>query len=213
MATTGTSPQFRTQLIKQNPEARYYEPLPNPYDPAWHGTKHVTGVVKGVDVARRRFDFIASFEQTDRHGEIVSIAGLDTTDYERNPVLLDSHDHGKVIGKTLALKKRSIDGTPALTGTAEMLPPGIARVDEAWSLIKSGALSAVSIGFMPLKKVKDTFTASSLLELSAPQKDLWVEITPMGIDAVRVGTCWGCTSESLGRRQHDAPDVHPAPDF
>ena len=60
--------------------------------------KDIVGI-KSVDTDRRRITFIASHELPDRDGEVVRVAGIDTSDFMKNPVLLANHDSWFSIGK------------------------------------------------------------------------------------------------------------------
>lgn len=104
---------------------------------------------KGFDAATRSQRFIMSSESVDRYGDIVRQAGLDITDFEKNPVGLAFHDHRKPIGwwsdvtKVSGAKKRT-------EGTITLHPAGTTEeVDEVGALLAANAIKACSIGFMP----------------------------------------------------------------
>lgn len=77
-----------------------------------------------------------STENRDRHGDIVSPDGCDTTQLQ---VLLEGHDHDKPVGRLIDVERR---------------PEGIyARfkviADDCWKKVKAGLYPAFSIGFIP----------------------------------------------------------------
>jgi HK97 family phage prohead protease len=115
---------------------------------------------------------VASDSSIDRDGEIIDPAGLDTTNYERNPVLLYAHDYrSDPIGKTIAIKK---DGSRVLF-TPQLAIDISERAKMYFQMIKEGVLNAFSIGFIA-KEWTDRanadgsstriFTKTELLEIS-----------------------------------------------
>lgn len=132
------------------------------------------GEVRQVDSERRRIVGIGSQEVLDREGDIIRIDGLDTANFERNPVLLANHDHGFPLGRVTALRIERRENVPTLVFEAEILPAGTSpRVDETWAAIAGGARNGVSIGFTPrqIEPIPGTrgviFTRAELLEVSS----------------------------------------------
>ena len=88
-------------------------------------------------------------DSIDRDGEVVIPAGMNSKDYEANPVLLYEHDVKQPIGKMLKMRRgdRSIDADFALAPrpdnhVGEWFPDTVA------SLMAFGALNTMSIGFL-----------------------------------------------------------------
>lgn len=115
---------------------------------------------------------VASDASVDRDGDIVDVTGMDTTNYERNPVILYAHDyHSDPVGKTISLKK---DGSRLLF-TPQFAVNISERAKMYFEMIKEGVLSAFSIGFI-VKEWTDRansdgsttriFTKTELLEIS-----------------------------------------------
>lgn len=115
---------------------------------------------------------VATDNTIDRDGEIVDASGLDTKNFERNPVLLYAHDYrSDPIGKVLEIRKE---------GDRVLFQPQLAidispRAKMYFEMIKAGILNAFSIGFIP-KEWSDranpdgsttrVFTKTELLEIS-----------------------------------------------
>jgi hypothetical protein len=104
----------------------------------------------------------------------VIIDGIDTTRFMQNPVMMLSHSYqGAPVARVTSLYKSQYDGVPALLGTAHF-PPGRQQSDEALADVRSGLLSAVSIGFLAHEAIGRTLpgqkgrtiTRSELLEIS-----------------------------------------------
>lgn len=115
---------------------------------------------------------VATDSSVDRDGEIIETAGIDTTNFEKNPVLLYAHDYrsdpiGKVLqiikeqGRMLFKPQFAVDASP--------------RAKQYFELVKGGFLNAFSIGFIPKKwedrqladgSTQRVFTVSELLEIS-----------------------------------------------
>ena len=136
------------------------------------GPVHKSGVA--YEVGEREAVFIASTNAPDRHGDIVE-QNWDLKDFRKNPVLLFQHDSAALpIGK---VSKIWTDGGKTFA-KAEGVPQGIDDLaDKVWKFIKSGFLSAVSVGFKPIaqpepRRDKDgnwlgfIFPKNALLELS-----------------------------------------------
>lgn len=98
--------------------------------------------------------FVATIttDSVDRDGEVVVPGGMNSRDYERNPVLLYEHDVQKPIGKMLSMKRmdRAIESEFALAPrpdnhVGEWFPDTVA------SLMEFGALNTMSIGFLGME--------------------------------------------------------------
>jgi HK97 family phage prohead protease len=104
-------------------------------------------------------------EEVDRAGDIVKVAGIDTTAFMKNPVVLFSHDYSSPpIGKCLKLW---VDGKQLM---ASIMFADSERGREVAALYGSDMMSAFSIGFRPLewkpRKGGLLIERSELLELS-----------------------------------------------
>lgn len=114
------------------------------------------------------YDFVLSTEDVDRHGDIVVQSGLNTKNFEQNPIALFQHDHASPVGVWSNIRRNG----KATVGTFKPVAKGTSRVgDIARSLLEQGILKAVSIGFVGVEKnyleprgVK--YLKSDLLEVS-----------------------------------------------
>lgn len=131
------------------------------------------GVVQVKSADGRRISFIASHEKVDRDGEVVLIAGIDTTEFQRNPVLCLQHQSQQTaVARVENLRRTRIDGAAALIGDAVF--PDRPASNEVLADVKAGLLSAVSIGFKVQERgapiLPDqhgvTYLKTSLLEIS-----------------------------------------------
>lgn len=118
------------------------------------------------------FTFYATVEKRDRDNDLIFVDGIDTTNYDINPVFLDGHDMSKLpIGKVIAHRIVEIEGVKALEIDVIFAPTEDAQ--KIMKLYEDGFLNMVSIRFIP-KDFKyneslqgyDIFT-SELLEVSA----------------------------------------------
>jgi HK97 family phage prohead protease len=125
--------------------------------------------IKSISEDKRIIRGIATTPTTDRMGDIVESTGVSF----KNPMpLLWQHQHDKPVG-FVKFDKPTKDG---ITFEAEL--PQIAeagtlrdRIEEAWQSVKSGLVSAVSIGFRAveyafLDEGGIRFTKSEVFELS-----------------------------------------------
>jgi len=149
-------------------------------------------------------DFIASTATVDRYHEIIEPAGWRLESYRRNPVFQNAHNYGDILftlGKALVTEVRTVGSRQALCQriqfATEVNP--VARI--AYGLYKGGFLSAVSVGFVPLRwedggnapagevAPRRRYLEQELLEVSA------VAI-PANPDALALGLKSGAVSKS-----------------
>lgn len=90
---------------------------------------------------------IATREIADRDGDILSVAGADLSEFQKNPIALFAHDPQKPIAR-VTLEKRAYE----IVATLQFPPPGVSKfADEILGLVKSRVLGALSVGFLPLE--------------------------------------------------------------
>lgn len=113
---------------------------------------------------------VISTEHQDRQGEIVRQAGIDTTDFMQNPVVLNSHNYNgiaNIVGVTTRLYPGTVDGVPATLADGKFAPTEEGQL--ARTLWEGGFMNAASIGFMPTEfdpADSSVITKSQLLEYS-----------------------------------------------
>jgi len=139
--------------------------------------KSINLAVKSVDRTKREFKFIASSQEVDRDREVVIARGIQTANFDRNPVMLIDHDRGRVLGRIDSKWIETVDGADALIMLGPALPPGVsADADQVYGEILHGARSAFSISFLPLEydyhpippgQTGRTFRKVELLEVSS----------------------------------------------
>jgi len=113
--------------------------------------KTCNATFKAIGDGLTKFTAIITTHAIDRDQDVVIPSGMNSKEYEQNPVLLYSHDPNKPIGKMVTMRRgeSSIDADFVLaprpeTHEGEWLP------DTVGALMKFGALKGVSIGYMPL---------------------------------------------------------------
>lgn len=117
------------------------------------------------DEEERKFEGYAStFGNEDRHGDIV-VNGAFAASLQQHvkegtmPAMLLHHDMKRPIGKWTSVKE---DATGLrVAGT---LTKGVRDADEAYALLKDGALNSMSIGYIPVKEEYDRKTGANLLQ-------------------------------------------------
>lgn len=96
--------------------------------------------------------FVMNSQATDRYGDIVVTEGIDTTEFEKNPVALLFHSSRSwPVGSWANLEKILKGRPPRIEGDVILLPSGgpVEEVDKAAWMIENGGLRACSIGFKP----------------------------------------------------------------
>ncbi len=128
--------------------------------------------------------FVASTEEVDRHGDVVSVAGWRLDAYRKNPVFLWAHDYSRpAIGRCAQVWTTTGEatgslgvGVPGLLAKVEFAPTSFAQ--EVAALYRGGYQKGVSVGFRPLayeerrhpqtgKFLGIRFTEQVLFEVSA----------------------------------------------
>lgn len=101
-----------------------------------------------VKKGERQFIAKITTNKIDRDKEIVESRGISITNYQKNPIILFSHDARSLpIGRTIWLKRFSDqDGTEGLVAKGQ-IATGTTLGDEVWELLKQGILATTSIGF------------------------------------------------------------------
>jgi HK97 family phage prohead protease len=123
-------------------------------------------------VGARGFKFVGATSRLGRDGHVLIPSCLSLGNYKRNPIILWQHNPSAPVARCTAISV--VDGE--LRGTAEFPPAGTSETaDEVCGLVKSGVVSAVSIGFdvsdaEPLDPKRPhggkRITQSELLEIS-----------------------------------------------
>lgn len=92
---------------------------------------------------RKRFTFVISTGDQDRHGTVISPAGGDVKAFMRNPVVLYNHEYGQVIGRALGIEVKG--GKMIAQMEFDEADPVASEVKRK---VEDGFISAASIGFM-----------------------------------------------------------------
>jgi hypothetical protein len=95
------------------------------------------------------FLFTISSEQVDLAGDVITIAGVDCSNYNKNPVVLNAHDSSEL---PIAVSTAPWVSGTALMATARFPPPGIsAESDQVAAAMRASLVRGASVGFIPLK--------------------------------------------------------------
>lgn len=100
----------------------------------------------------RTANFVMNAQAVDRYGDIVVTAGIDTTEFEKNPVALLFHNSRTwPVGTWSDLQKVLSGRPPRLEGKLNLLPEGgpVPEVDQCAWMIANGGIRGNSIGFIP----------------------------------------------------------------
>src|SRR5262245_5803996 len=149
-------------------------------------------------------DFVASTATLDRYHEIIEPAGWRLDSYRRNPVFQNAHNYGDVLftlGKALVTEVRGFGAGSALCQriqfATEVNP--VARI--AYGLYRGGFLSAVSVGFIPLRwedggtssggapAARRRYLEQDLLEVSAVAIPANPDALALGLKSGAVAKC------------------------
>ena len=141
---------------------------------------------KTIDKENRTLQAVISTETIDRHGEIVIQKGIDFSEFEKNPVVLNNHNMGMFGETSLDPIARVIDITRGdketlatiQFPTADISPEG----DKQWRLAEGGWKNAWSGGFNVIKEETQSIDGRSINVLE--QTEL-VELSFVNVGANR----------------------------
>jgi HK97 family phage prohead protease len=110
--------------------------------------KHLKArILKDTSLGTRQARIVISDATRDRVKDVMVPEGCDSSDYEKNPIVLAQHDPEHPIGN--AVVETKVGRVVLLVNFA---PEGISRkADEYCGLVKSGVIRAGSIGFEPIE--------------------------------------------------------------
>lgn len=114
-----------------------------------------------------KLEFVLSTERINSYGQIILTDGIDTKDFEKNPIMLWQHERGRVIGKWTDIKKTNgnLLATAVFDETDEFSK-------SVYNKVTGGFISACSIGIkinpadIKVENDIETVTKSKLLEAS-----------------------------------------------
>lgn len=110
---------------------------------------YTVGDITTIDGDERVFSTVMTTGNEDREGEVVIASGIDTKEYNNNPVLCWGHIYSTPpVGK--AVEVAPFDN--GLAGKFKMASTPFAN--DLWTLVKDGMLNAVSIGYIRLQTYK-----------------------------------------------------------
>jgi len=109
------------------------------------------GIGYRKELEERQALFTISTEDPDRDGDIVRSAGIDTTDYEKNPIVLFAHDSRSLpIGVSLKIYK-SKGKTKSLVMFYDNEIDNTGLSETIYNFVKAGGIKGASIGFRPIE--------------------------------------------------------------
>lgn len=146
-------------------------------------------VIQTKDLGEGEIEAVVATGSIDRHGEKISIAGLNTTRYLKNPVVQWAHDYEKPpIGKATKLW---VEGNQ-LMARVKFAVQENPFAKTIYDLIAGKFLNAVSIGFIPLEMDGNTYTKSEMVEFSIvpvpANANALITARSLGIDTSLIST-------------------------
>lgn len=103
-----------------------------------------------VSSTAKGFTAVITAETLDRDGEVLIPQGMNSREFDQNPVLFWNHDYAKPVGKCVGLKRgdRSIVGEFTFAKKPEGYV-GEFFPEVAAALVGQGIVNAVSVGYVP----------------------------------------------------------------
>lgn len=164
--------------------------------------------VKAFDEEKRIIRGIATTPEADRVGDVVSPEGVQF----KNPMpLLWQHKHDKPVG-TVKFDTPTRAGITFEAQLPFIEEPGVLkdRVDEAWQSVKSGLVTAVSIGFRTLDNQVERLKSGGLKFLKTEVIELSLVTIPANAGAM-ITAIKSLAQEQLTQQREKLLEVAPPP--
>jgi phage head maturation protease len=108
-----------------------------------------TAVARDIQPSDLNFLFEVSNSSVDRAGDTIDPTGIDCSEFNRNPVVLNAHDSSQL---PIASSSAPWVSGRSLMAVAKFPPPGVSAASDAVAAaIRSGLVKGCSIGFIPVK--------------------------------------------------------------
>jgi len=103
-----------------------------------------------IEGSAKGFTAVITAETIDRDGEVLIPQGMNSKEFEQNPVLFWNHDYSEPVGKCVGLKRRERDivGEFAFAQKPEGYS-GEFFPEVAAALVGQGIVNGVSVGYVP----------------------------------------------------------------
>ena len=135
-------------------------------------------VLKDAAADGRTFHFIASTAEIDRMGDTIAVEGWQLSAFKRNPVILGFHNSGSLpVGKATSIGVQS----GKLMVRVKFASTGLGKTMA--SMGSSGFMTAVSVGFAPIKYSFSTDPARSMGIDFKQQELLEISVVPVPANA------------------------------
>lgn len=175
---------------------------PSEEEPRLYSLLHV----KSVDSEKRVITGIATTPEPDRMGDIVVPTGVKFAD--SMPLLLH-HDKERPVGR-VSFQKPTPKGINFEASLPFIAEPGVLkdRVDEAWSSVKAGLITGVSIGFRVIDDAIEQLKSGGLKFLKTEVFELSLVTIPANASAT-ILTVKSLDQAASGRHTSGVTDTSP----
>jgi len=97
-----------------------------------------------------KVDATISTETIDRDGEVLVAQGMDSSEFDKNPVVFYNHDYAQPVGKVTDLRrgKGKVDATIEFAKRPDEFE-GAYFPEFVESLVEQGVVKGISVGFLP----------------------------------------------------------------
>ena len=97
-----------------------------------------------------KVDATISTETIDRDGEVLVAQGMDSSEFDKNPVVFYNHDYAQPVGKVTDLRrgKGKVDATIEFAKRPDEFE-GAYFPEFVESLVEQGGVKGISVGFLP----------------------------------------------------------------
>lgn len=134
----------------------------------------LTVVPKIISEADGIVDYVASNETLDSYDEVVAVKGWRFNRFAKNAPFVDSHDYysiEKLLGQVQQARVEGKDLVERVQWAKNVEENALARF--GWKMTMGGFLKAVSVGFFPIRYVRngDNGFPAALRELGIPPQD------------------------------------------
>jgi hypothetical protein len=105
--------------------------------------------IRDAHPSDRKFLFVISSEEVDLAGDVITIDGIDSSNFGKNPAVLNAHDSSTL---PIAVSTPPAALGKTLTAVAKFPRPGVSQSsDQIAAAIRASLVKGASIGFVPVR--------------------------------------------------------------
>jgi len=169
--------------------------------------------IRVIDQRRGIVEYVASDESIDSYREVIRARGWRFGRFSRNAPFVDSHEYDSIdrqLGRVIDYRVQGDKLIETVQWAIDVPENNLARL--GWRMTVAGYLRAVSVGFIPIKTIRqgDPEYNNQLLELGNPEpppRRIFVEQEQVELSAVLIGANPNAVARAFRAEVIDEDDI------